>query len=103
MTNLLDGLPPDVTAGRMGSYVITIKRTSNGYILRANPKFRQGGRSLAAFYGDQTGLITYNRTGELAGPYDERMQPHVDQPKDRNTTTHHSKANTSKPGDTTQA
>ena len=73
MTNLFDGLPSDVTAGRMGSYVITIKLTRNGYILRANPEFRHGGRSLAAFYGDQTGIITYNRSGKPAGPYDERM------------------------------
>jgi hypothetical protein len=73
MTNLFDGLPPDVTAGRIGSYVITIKLTSNGYILRANPEFRQSDRSLAAFYGDQTGIVTYNRSGEPAGPYDRRM------------------------------
>jgi hypothetical protein len=66
MTNLLDGLPPDVTAGRMGSYVITIKLTSNGYILRRNPEFRRSGRSLAAFYGDQMGITTYNRSGQPA-------------------------------------
>jgi hypothetical protein len=29
--------------------------------------------SLAAFYGDQTGIVTYNRSGEPAGPYDRRM------------------------------
>jgi hypothetical protein len=73
MTNLFDGLPPDVTAGRMGSYLITIKLTSNGYILRANPDFRHSNRSLAAFYGDQTGVITYNRSGKPAGPSDEKM------------------------------
>lgn len=73
MTNLLDGLPPAVTAGRMGSYVITIKLTNNGYILRANPELRQSGRSLAAFYADQTGITTYNRSGRQAGPYDDKM------------------------------
>ena len=34
---------------------------------------RAGGRSLAAFYGNQTGIITYNRSGKPAGPNDERM------------------------------
>lgn len=73
MTDLEDGLPSDVTAGTMGSYIISIKLTSDGYILRANPDLRQSGRSLAAFYGDQTGIVTYNRSGKPAGPDDQRM------------------------------
>jgi hypothetical protein len=74
MTNLLDGLPPDATCGRLGSYAITIKLTGNGYILRANPEFRQPGwHFLSSFYADQTGIITYNRFGEPAGPDDTKM------------------------------
>ncbi len=57
----------------MGSYAITIKLSTNGYILAANPEFDQSGRSLAAFYGNQTGIITYNSSGEPAGRHDEEF------------------------------
>lgn len=71
MTNPLAGPAPDVMAGRVGSYAITIKLRNNGYILAANPEFGQSGHSLAAFHGDQTGNITYNSSGEPAGRHDE--------------------------------
>lgn len=73
MTDLEDGLPADVTGGRMGSYRITIDLTKDGYILRANPDFRQGGRKLDSFYADQTGIVTNERSGKPAGPNSHRM------------------------------
>jgi hypothetical protein len=73
MTNLLDGLPPEVTSGRMGSYTITINLTQAGFVLRANPDRPQNKRRLASFYGDQTGLITFDRSGKPAGPESEKM------------------------------
>jgi hypothetical protein len=73
MTNVLDGLPPEVTAGQMGSYTITINLTQTGFVLRANPDQPQIKRRLAAFYGDQTGLITFDRSGKPAGPKSENM------------------------------
>ena len=73
MTNASEGLPRDVTSGRMGSYAITIERTKAGFIVRANPAFRKGGPVLASFYGDQTGLVTADRSGRPAGPRSERL------------------------------
>lgn len=73
MTNPRDGLPSDVTAGRMGSYAITVNLTKDGFILRANPDFRQWNRTLASFYGDQSGLVTFDRSGRPAGPQSESM------------------------------
>ena len=73
MTNPLDGLPDSVTAGQVGSYTITIELTKAGYILRANPERQRSRRPVASFYGDQTGLITFNRSGQPAGPDSERM------------------------------
>ena len=73
MTNLLDGLPPEVTSGQMGSYTITINLTQTGFVIRANPDRPQSKRKLAAFYGDQTELITFDRSGKPAGPESERM------------------------------
>lgn len=73
MTNASEGLPRDVTSGRMGSYAITIERTKAGFIVRANPAFRKGGPVLASFYGDQTGLVTADRSGRPAGPRSESL------------------------------
>lgn len=73
MTNLLDGLHAEVTSGRMGSYTITINLTQSGFVLRANPDRSQDKRRLAAFYGDQTELITFDRSGKPAGPESEKM------------------------------
>jgi hypothetical protein len=73
MTNLEDGLPPDVTAGQMGSYTISIDLTQAGFILRANPDRPASRRRLASFYGDQTGLITFDRSGKPANAQSEKM------------------------------
>ena len=73
MTDLEPGLPADVTAGRMGSYTISIKLTGNGYVLRANPDTPPIRPGLASFYADHTGLITYDRTGNPATPKSTRM------------------------------
>lgn len=75
MTNLLDGLASDVTAGRMGSYTISIELTKAGFVLRANPDLPRGRRALASFYGDQTGLITFDRSGKPANARSEEMGP----------------------------
>ena len=73
MTNVLDGLPPDVTSGQMGSYTITINLTDKGFVLRANPDHFQSSRKLSSFYGDETGMITFDRSGKPAGPKSEQM------------------------------
>jgi len=73
MTNMLDGLPPETTSGTLGSYTISIELVRDGFVLHANPDRRQSKRALAAFYGDQTGLITYDRSGKPAGPNSEAM------------------------------
>ncbi|MFL6350804.1 MAG: hypothetical protein ACJ74Z_02995 [Bryobacteraceae bacterium] len=73
MTNLLDGLPPDVTAGQMGSYTISIELTQTGFILRANPDHRTSRRQLSSFYGDETGLMTFDRSGKPANAKSEKM------------------------------
>jgi hypothetical protein len=74
MTNLLDGLTPEVTSGQMGSYTISINRTDKGFVLRANPDHPQSNRKLSSFYGDETGMITFDRSGKPAGPKSENMQ-----------------------------
>lgn len=74
MTNLLDGLPPSATSGRIGSYAVTLELANGGYVLRADPKFPHGNRRLAAFYADQSGAVTYNSSGTQAGPYDNSMR-----------------------------
>jgi hypothetical protein len=64
MTNLEPGLPPRVTeTGRMGSYTITIHPTKDRYILTANPDTPRANPKWAWFYADETGLITYDRSG----------------------------------------
>jgi hypothetical protein len=64
MTDLLVGLPPDVTmTGRMGTYTITIDYTKDRYLLRANPDTPRGNPNWAWFYADETGRVTYDRTG----------------------------------------
>jgi hypothetical protein len=68
MTYLEDGLPPDVTAGHMGSYAIGIELTTQGYVLRATPESPHPRTNLASFYADQTGSITFDRSGRPAGP-----------------------------------
>ena len=73
MTNLLDGLPPEVTSGQMGSYTISINLTGKGFVLRANPDHPQSNRKLSSFYGDETGMITFDRSGKPAGPKSENM------------------------------
>ncbi len=73
MTNMLDGLPPATTTGRIGSYVITIELTQVGFILQANPEQHRGRRVLPAFYGDQTGRVTIERSGRPADPNSERL------------------------------
>jgi hypothetical protein len=74
MTDLEPGLPLDITStGRMGSYIIRIELTKDGFILRANPEYATGRRRLASFYGDQTGLVTFDRSGKPAGPKSEKM------------------------------
>lgn len=66
MTNLEPGLPPEVTAGQMGSYTIRIELGKTGYILRANPDLARSRRRLPSFYADQTGLITLDVSGKPA-------------------------------------
>jgi hypothetical protein len=73
MTNKLDGWPPEATSGRLGSYTISIELVQGGFVLGANPDRHQRNRVLAAFYGDQTGLITYEHSGKPAGFNSERM------------------------------
>jgi hypothetical protein len=72
MTNVVPGLPPQTTSGRLGSYTIRIDLTNNGYVLRANPDFPRR-RFLSSFYADETGLITYDRSGRPATPNSSRM------------------------------
>jgi hypothetical protein len=52
----------------MGSYTISINLTGKGFVLRANPDHPQSNRKLSSFYGDETGLITFERSGKPAGP-----------------------------------
>ena len=73
MTNLLDGLTPEVTSGQTGSYTISINFTVKGFVLRANPDRPQSNRKLPSFFGDETGLITFDRSGKTAGPKSENM------------------------------
>jgi hypothetical protein len=73
LTNLEDGLPPDVTAGRMGSYSIRIELAGAGYVLRANPDMPQKRPNLASFYADHRGLITFDPSGKPATPRSTRM------------------------------
>jgi hypothetical protein len=73
MTNLLDGLPPEVTSGQTGSYAISINLTGKGFVLRANPDYPQSNRKLSSFYSDERGLITFDRSGKPAGPKSETM------------------------------
>ncbi len=73
MTNLLDGLSPEVTSGQTGFYTFSINLTAKGFVLRANPDHPQSNRKLSSFYGDETGLITFERSGKPAGPKSEKM------------------------------
>jgi hypothetical protein len=73
MTNLEDGLPPDVTAGHMGSYAIGIELTFPGYVLRATPENPRLRPNLASFYADHTGLITFDHSGRPATPSSTKM------------------------------
>ena len=74
MTDLEPGLPLAITStGRMGSYIIRIELTKDGFILRANPEYASGRRRLASFYGDQTGLVTFDRSGKPANAESEKM------------------------------
>ena len=64
MTDLEPGLPANVTrSGRMGSYTIRIEFTKDRYVLRANPDLPRANRNWAWFYADNTGVITYDRSG----------------------------------------
>jgi len=74
MTDLEPGLPLEVTSsGRMGSYTLRIQLTGDGYVLRANPDLPLMRPNLAAFYADQTGLITFDRSGAPATPHSTKM------------------------------
>jgi hypothetical protein len=73
MTNIVDGLPPETTSGRLESYTISIQLTKDGYVLRANPDFPRVRRGLSSYYADQTGLITYDPSGRSATPNSTKM------------------------------
>ncbi len=57
----------------MGSYTLSIRLTDVGYVLSANPDMPRIRPGLASFYADETGLITYDRTGKPAGPHSTKM------------------------------
>ncbi len=76
LTDLQPGLPADLmNSGRMGDYAFTIELTRAGYIARAVPDAGLSRARLTAFYADQTGKITMNRSGQPAGPDSRPMSP----------------------------
>lgn len=73
LTDLMDGLPASVTAGRMGTYRLRIDLRGNGYVLHADPGMPPIRAGLPSFYADQSGLLTCERSGKPATAASEPM------------------------------